>query len=242
MAKDASSGAHALGVAAKVALPVVRIPTNLVAETLQYATGLVTGSAKAGWALRAGVENLKPGEADIIMRSLKKGTLGAAVLALGYFNPKLVGGFYSGKRKDEDVAAGGIKTPAGTIPSWALHNPLLEVLQMGATIRRASDKLYKEHNQGTMEGIGEGIAGLVKEVPFTRQAEDIAGMVSTNPRERGYHFGEFAKSLAVPQLVQWLAGQTDKNSKGEPTKRNPTTVGQHIETGIPGLRQRVPAK
>jgi hypothetical protein len=41
-------------------------------------------------------------------------------------------------------------------------------------------------------------------------------------------------------LVQWIAGQTDSNAAGEPIKRKPEGVWQHIETGIPGLRSRVP--
>lgn len=241
-AKDASPGARAIGTAAQLALPVVKIPTNLVAETVQYATGLVTGSARAGIALAKGVENLKPQEADLIMRSLKKGVLGSTAMAIGYFNPQMFGGFYSGKRDENDVAAGGIKTPSGTIPSWLLHNPLLEVLQLGAAMRRATDGSYRGKGEGVVDAVGAGIAGLAEEVPFTREAIELGKMVSPSAKERGYAFGQFAKSMAVPQLVQWLAGQTDKNAKGDVIKRNPATVGQHIKTGIPGLRQTVPAK
>lgn len=241
-AKDASIGAKAIGTGLKLALPVVRIPTNLVAETIQYATGAVTGTARLALAMRNGVENLKPAEADVIMRSLKKGSLGVAALALGYANPQMFGGYYSGKRDESDVGAGGIRTPAGEIPSWALHNPLLEVLQLGATIRRAADKYTKTGRQGESEGVVAGMAGLMGEVPFMREAKDLGSMISTSPKERGYAFGEFAKSLAVPQLVQWLAGQTDRNAAGKPIKRKPETTFEHIKTGIPGLRETVPAR
>ncbi len=44
--------------------------------------GLVSGSIKLAKALRGGVENLRPEEADLIMRHLKKGSIGAAVLLI----------------------------------------------------------------------------------------------------------------------------------------------------------------
>jgi hypothetical protein len=219
----------------------VRIPTNIVAEAFQYSFGTVTGGVRAAAALRRGVESLKPEQADLIMQSLKKGSIGLAALGLGFFNPGIFGGFYSGRRDDRDVQAGGIKTPLGTIPFWLLHNPLLEVLQMGATVRRAMNSTTRGEHPDFATAAASGILGIGEELPMAREAMDIGKkMFNLSPRVRGQYFGELAKSLAVPQLFQWLAGRADTNQQGEVVKRQPQGVLQHVATGIPGLRNLVP--
>ncbi|MEI6396401.1 MAG: hypothetical protein WCT12_35505, partial [Verrucomicrobiota bacterium] len=92
-------------------LPIVKVPTNLVGESFTHATGLATGSARLGYAFMKGIDNLKPEEAEIIMRNLKKGTVGGALLAYGYFNSENIGGYYQPgeKRKADDVKVGHIR-------------------------------------------------------------------------------------------------------------------------------------
>jgi hypothetical protein len=41
-------------------------------------------------------------------------------------------------------------------------------------------------------------------------------------------------------MISQTAEYFDKDAKGNPIKRKPGTVGQAIETGIPGLREKVP--
>jgi hypothetical protein len=229
--KNATLGQRALNIVGTTLLPIRRVPTNIVAEAFEYSFGSVTGGTKAALALKKGMSQLTPPEADAIMRSLKKGSLGAACLLLGYFAPKVIGGFYSGKRREDEVKAGNI----GPVPSYLLHNPMLEVLQMGSTFRRTQDK----PDNGFIEGLLAGVAGQVREMPLTRQAETTAQLV--NPRESGKAFGELAKSLAVPQFMQWIAGKMDQNDQGDPTQRRPQGIMQNVESGIPGLRNQVPA-
>ena len=231
-----------LGTAARVLLPIVKIPTNIVAETFEYATGTVTGSARLARALSKGVENLKPEEADLIMRNLKKGSLGAAVMLLGFFNPNVVGGYYQQgeKRKKTDVKPGQVRAFGHDIPSYLLHNPLLETLQLGATIRRVADsKLRKRdtENQGIGAGVMAGALGLSEEVPFVREMDEVRK--AFNPHERGAFFGELGRSALVPQAVQWVAQHTDKDAQGNLIARKPATAMERVKVGIPGLRQQV---
>lgn len=238
------TGSKAVATAGKILLPIVRIPTNIVAETLQTSTGLVTGSARLGRAFARGIENLSPQEADIIMRSLKKGSLGAALLALGFFNPDVIGGYYQpGKRKPGQQGFGTVQVYGHEIPSYLLHNPLLETMQIGATARKlAESKISKKDAEA--QGMGWGAfgagMGLLEEVPFLREPIEIAK--AFNPNERRAFMGELFKSLTVPQGVQWWAAYQDTDQYGQPIKRNPVTLAEHIETGIPGLREGVPAK
>jgi hypothetical protein len=242
---DASFGSRAIATGMQLAVPVIRIPTNIVAESFQYAFGTVTGGVRAAAALARGVENMKPEQADLIMRSLKKGSIGLAALGVGFFNPQIFGGFYSGRRDDREVQAGGIRVGNMTIPFWLLHNPLLEVLQMGATVRRAMDSTHRGEHPDFATAAASGILGIGEEVPMVREAMDLGRKAfSLNPRTRGQYFGELTKSLAVPQLFQWLAGRSDTpggfSLQADTIKRRPEGVWQHIKTGLPGLRQTVP--
>ncbi len=231
----------------KLLLPILRIPTNLVFETGTHIFGTATGSVEAINAYRKGIENLKPQQADAIMRQFKKGSLGAAMLLLGYFSPDMFGGYYQEdeKKKKGEPGFGGAKVGPVTIPASFQHVPMMQVAQFGATIRKVQDKHVKGEKEGIGAGALAGLTGLGTEVPLIRESVDVGKMV--NARTRGAAFGELAKSFTIPQLVQWLAGHTDVQEGepmifGEPNRRKPQGFGETLETGIPGLRQRVGLK
>jgi hypothetical protein len=241
-APDAGTGANAVGLAAKIALPVVRVPSNIVAEVGEYAFGTLIGSVKAARAWKLGVETLKPSEAESIMRQLKKGSLGGAALLAGYLAPDVFGGFYNrdDKRKPGDLQHGEVMTPMGAAPNWTQHNPWLEVFQVGASARRVEDSLRKGKERGTLEGSVAAMLGLAHEVPFVRETTEISKVFDA--RTTGHAFGEFLKSLFLPQALQWLAGNLDRDSSGQPIERKAGTVGESIESGVPGLRSNVPLR
>lgn len=230
--------------AGRIALPITKVPINIVSEALQYATGLVTGGTRLGVALSKGVENLKPEQADLIMRELKKGSVGSAVLMLGYLNPDMVGGYYQpGQKRDStDVKAGRIRVSGVEIPSYLLHNPLLETLQIGATIRRVSDHI--PHNKTEPEGVGWGAwaaaVGVGEQIPFVREQEVIGKLVGASG-QRHQAAGELARDIAIPQVVQWGAKQMDMTDEG-PLKRKTDTIGDYLKSGVPGLRQQLEPK
>jgi hypothetical protein len=228
----------------RVVLPIVKVPTNIVAETAQYATGLGTGGVRAVLAMAKGVDKLTPDQADLIMRELKKGSIGGAALILGYMNPETFGGYYQPgeKRKETDAKALSIRAGGHDIPSLLLHSPLMETFQIGATVRRvAESKLHKHDSetQGVATGAWAAGLGLLEEVPFAREATELAKMF--DPHERQYAEGELLKSILVPAVVQWLATHTDKDSAGNEIKRKPRSIRERVEMGVPGLREDVPA-
>ncbi len=233
-------------------LPITRVPTNIVAEAMQYATGWATGPIGVGRALRRGIETLRPEEADLIMRQLKKGSIGLAFLTAGYLLPEFIGGYYQPheKRAKGDVKVGDIRVPGVTLPKFAggpdvpqytLHNPLLETLQIGSTVRRVADSsLTKKHpeEQGVGAGLLAGVLGMAEEVPALREMVEITK--AFEPRSRGAFIGELTKSLVIPQAFQWFARWMDKDTEGDVIPRKPTNTLEHIETGVPGLRESVP--
>jgi hypothetical protein len=238
--------------AVRTLIPIVKVPTNIVAEALQYATGLVTGSARAAMAIRKGVENIKPEEADLIMRELKKGSIGTALLLVGYFNPGMFGGFYQQgeKRKPGETPYGGAKVDGHQIPRQLLHTPAIEVAQTGATVRRVAESRLRKGDmkkgtppspkQGLASGALAGALGLADDVPF------IGDMLETSklfdPHQRDQWIAELAKSRLVPQMLSQVAEHYDTNAAGQPVKRKEQNPIQGIKAGIPGLRETLPVK
>lgn len=244
-------GSKTVATAARTLVPIVRVPSNIVAEAFQFATGSVTGSARFGMAVRRGIENLPPEQADLIMRELKKGSIGAAAILVGFLLPELWGGYYERgeKRKPTEIKPSQARIPGiafptvlggPDVPQSLLHHPIFETIQAGATIRRISDKNTKDGNNGIPVGVKAAALGLIEETPFVKEMIDTAK--AFNPSEQNAYFGELAKSIAEPQIVQWLAKQGDTDAAGQVIARKPKTVTQHLEMGIPGLRQNVPPK
>lgn len=226
---------------AKTLLPIVKVPTNIVSETFATAGGLPAGIVKV---LRTGAENMSPAEADQTMRWLKKGSLGAVALLVGYFNPQMFGGYYQpGKRDEKDVNFGSVRLGSVDVPSMLVHNPLLEVFQLGATVRRVTDsKLRKkdEDTQGLGAGSVAGALGLLEETPFIREPLEISKVF--DPAQRTSALGKNAESFLIPSGVQWIARQTDLDAQGNPVKRAPATIMENVQEGVPGLRKNLPVK
>lgn len=225
-----------LATIAKTLLPFVKIPTNIVAETGTYATGAVTGSIKLATAMYKGIENVTPEEADIILRHLKKGSLGTGLLLLGFFNPDNIGGYYQPNDKDKKQGYGTVKLYGMEIPKFLVHNPLLETLQIGATIRKVADK----HGKGIDDGILAATLGLAEEIPFVGTPKRIFQSFESD-RKLHYFLGDLAKSTTDPVLLQEIAKWHDQYKNGK-IKRDPKNILEHIETGIPFLRENVSKK
>jgi hypothetical protein len=238
----------------RVELPILSVPFNYVKQTLVHAFGTISGSAKLIDAFRRGIDTLKPEEADAIVRHLKNGSIGAGVLLYGFFDgynnvndpsKSTFGGFYQPgeKRKKNQATAGGLRIMGHNIPAFVTHNPLIAVGQLGHTIGAIAASKISKHNpdtRGVTAGTAAGLFGLLNDSPLGRTTE----LVSTlgDPRSFDYAMGEHLKGLLVPQLMNEAAQYFDKDASGNVIKRDPKTIPQHIETGIPGLRETVPAK
>ncbi|MEO7044223.1 MAG: hypothetical protein ABI091_02875, partial [Ferruginibacter sp.] len=228
----------------RVLLPIVKVPTNFVWESSSYAVGAVKALPYVAKAMVKGVDSLTPDQADFVMRALKKQSLGLGILALGYFNPQAIGGYYTGKRKEGDLKAGDVEVFGVHIPHLVLHAPLIEMLQIGATLRRTHDAQEdKGEDVGKIseEGLIDAGKGLFGQVPFFNSAGTLGGAFKNAKSLEGFA-GEMAKSLIVPPTVQQIAASKDTDEQGNPISRKPQNFIQHIEEGIPGLRQDVPTK
>jgi hypothetical protein len=234
-----SSVGKAVATTMRLILPIVKVPTNIVAEAAEYAVGSITGSIEAAQAYRKGIEKLTPEQADKIARQLKKGSLGGAALLIGYFNRQSLGGLYQQgeHRKKDDLKPGETKVGGVTIGRALTHSSLMEVMQLGATVGRIEDEKVRGQSPQLHEAIGEATLGLLEELPFVRTPIELSKLF--DKRQRAYEGGELVKGLVVPQALSSTAAALDKDAKGNPISRKPTTVMEHVETGIPGLRETV---
>ena len=223
----------------KFILPIIKVPTNYVAEESSY----ILGGFKALFALRKGISKLSPEEADYVMRALKKQTAGVGFLMLGYARPDIVGGYYTGPRKKGDLQAGDLVVAGVHMPHWAMHTPMLEALQFGASIRRAREaagKSYKQKDLNMFTGIVPSLGAVAKQIPFAEQAEQVTkGLKSTDAFLR--YAGGQAQSVLDPQLVKNIAEFTDY-SNGQWNKREAKTFMEKLQSGFPGTREQLKIK
>lgn len=239
--------------AIRIVVPITKVPLNIAAEAIQHATGLATGSIRLGVAAARGFETLTVEQREVIMRELTKGTLGAGGLALllGYFSseksPIKFGGFYQAgvKKKATDIPWGAARFAGQDIPPYLLDNPFVMNLQLGQTVYNVMQSKIRKGDKETA-GIGSamwaGLLGLASETSYGQEAVTVGKIIRGAPSERQYQTGEFAKGLLVPQAINFTATHTDKDAKGNLVKRQPTTVAEHVESGIPGLREKLPER
>lgn len=235
-------------------LPIVRVPTNIVIESFNHALGSIAAPARLTYAklFAGGVEKMTPAQADSILRQFKQGFTGLGMMALGFYNKDDVGGYYDpkDKRKEGDVGFGEMRIFGKKVPSYLIHNPLLEMVQLGATVARASEKKVKGQEQGHGVGVAKALLGLAEETPFVREATNVEKMAEGDVQ--GVAGGKL-RSLLVPQGLQWVAGNLDKktpfNPQEDPIKRKAERdkglrigIGQEIQKGVPFARNRLAEK
>lgn len=241
-----SPGLKAMSAFIQGEIPIVKVPMNIVGETIEYLTGAVTGNVKAANALRKGIDKLPPQEAEMIARELKKGTLGlSAAILVGYLLRDQIGGFYipGHRTKKKGVKVGEMVIGDYHVDEVDMHAPIFTAIFYGATVGKAADSKIRKSDkdqQGLLNGIVAASLGLGELTPFYRSAIDAVGI--REPAQRQRIIGQRIQSQVVPGAIRWVATHTDKNEAGEPIERAPKTVMQNVEMGIPGLRQTVPRK
>lgn len=229
-------------------LPIVKIPANYASEAASYAAG----GLRAARVLAKGIDTLTPEQKDYVLRNLKKQTLGATLIAIGYFQAENIGGYYQQgeKRNEKDVHQGNVKMFGVEIPHLFLHAPALEMLQIGATIKRVQDKMMGKGNSpadALATGAGKSIWGLIEQQPFVGEA----ARTTEDLKEKGVGMAaaDVAQGFLVPRLIQEFAGGIDKPDLtlgsfvfDDPVKRTPHNFVEKLEIGIPKVRENVPIK
>ena len=243
-------GGQALEAAGRTMFPIVKVPTNIIAETLQYnPANLAYQTVRLIQTLfdenrmgKSAMDNLTMHDMDNIMRGLKKGTVGLALLGIGYSLRDQIKGYYGANAKDKKKL--GTMTIAGVeIPAFLQESPAFATLQMGATMGHVWDH-YQVKGQagGFVAGAGFATYGVAQRLPFLDTPARMAEQTRT-PEALGVFAGSLASSIAVPAAVQQVAKWTDREGNEAADAghaRKPTTATEAVEMGIPGLREDVP--
>lgn len=230
--------------ALRTEMPVMKAPTNVVAEASQYIGGILTGPAKAAWAYIHGIEDLKPIERDAIIREISKGAVGAAIMGLYYFKHDQVqfGGYYQAgeHRKPTDVPADALRVGGVDIPKQLIHHPMFQAAQFAATTAKVAGSKATKHaadTEGYASALTAAAVGLIDQVPIINQpVRDLEAL--KYPSTRDELLPTKAANVLIPGMVQWIAKKTDVTDQ----PRKATGLKEHLEANIPGLRQNVPLK
>ena len=212
--------------AADFMLPISTVPTNIGARLLSTSPlGLMRGTAKVVSAYREGIENLKPEEADAVMRQLKQGTLGTALWLAGWFGYKSFGGLYSKfdpdkKRQEGDFGSDQMMINGKMIPKPAQHALPLEILQLSATSRRIYENYRQNRKDNTIEsataaGLGS-IGAMAEQIPVIETGAHILG--ATQEPYQAQKLKEDMKRRFEPQILREtgvIKPDTKTGSKGK---------------------------
>jgi hypothetical protein len=226
-------GAEKYGTEGKIAsalirsfLPIVKVGTNFVGETIEYLIGgprglikMAMGGSKKGDDTGGGGAwgSFSPEEADYVARNLNRGAMMATFLgALGLilyagFKGVDMGGYYTPgeKRSPDDVQAGGVRLFGHDLPGWSTHNPPVNALQFYVTMYRLIDAKRKKTGEASiMDAMVKTSLALGEEVPFL--GEPVRAIrESEQPGFFQKFLGAPIRGAILPPDVQRLARATD---------------------------------
>ena len=245
--------AKTLAYGAKLENPIVKVPVNVATELTEHVAGLLDPAARFLFKQADGFKNLKAAEADMLMRHIANGSLGAFLGLYGWLKYKEIGGFYQegDKRKPGDLKPGEIKVNGMVIPSTLLKENAFEIMNAGATFHKAFDAIYKKTGsipEGAINGLSAVAVGIAEATPFIPDIKQISAIM--DPRQRNRAVATDIANALVPGFVQEAAVATDRPDfynifqSPTPRKEKEKTFGgalkKEFQLRIPGQRLKVP--
>lgn len=204
-------------------LPIIKIPTNYALEAFDTATGGIRATPYILKAAIKGADSLTPSQANMVMRSIAKGQFGLAMMTLAYFNPNVFGGYYSGKRDDKDLKAGDVVLNGVHLPHWMTHHPILEAMQIAATMRRAIDAANGYgSDKGIMESLTSKNRDAIIELAKAKQDNEVKEPQSVTVNYNGVDYGVNLNKGEAKSIVRQTGFRTG------------------LKTSISGLSGQVP--
>jgi hypothetical protein len=244
-----------------ILFPIVNVSTNLAIRKFRLAAGLPEaavriGVAKARGELANGAEKLTPRDAELITRAMKYGLFGIALGIYAWRNKDQFGGIYvpgANAPKNKKVKTGDIALPDGMyfdhISHHFAHGPVGGYMNLIADASRLYDSEVKGNKNSPWSAASDAaffamFAG-VKDLPAFSTVARLASPFKT----AGQKAGEMVRNMFIFGGLQDIAAHADQPNltlakffTGTPTPRSPKTFVQEIESGIPVLRETVPAK
>lgn len=254
--KKGGFGANAMALTLQEMMPIVKIPTNLVLNAGRSVLGFpLAGGVIAVRGLielmskgksEYGISKLSPEQSDALLRNLRKGQVGMALMLAGYFAPNAFGAshyYQKGSDQPDGLEEGDVYFFGQKVPRWLADNPYLVAMKIGASLKASYD--YYNDTQDNPEyvnaarGFFHTLGGAISETPIaSTPTQALQGLEGYG----GNFWYNQVKSTLEPGLLQEIAEDTDRRDgwfSGDKVKRKPASIGETLKTGIPGLRQQV---
>lgn len=235
--------------------PISKIPPNIFAEAGRYIGGLPKSIVETlYYGTRGTIEQLPVAEKERIIGNLKKGTLGALLIGTVFAFPKVLqfGGHRKPGEKDEDlpqkpesIQLFGVNMPFAKALG---HHPLVNGLQSVATFRRVLDKYgltdaMLTTSKQSLEHLpyvgstAEALEALGGEHQWINFAGTLLRSRIEPPDLQKYARIQDQPDTTVGSKVKQFFGLTPEE---QATRRYPATMGEMMQMGIPGQREKVP--
>jgi hypothetical protein len=169
-------------------VPIATVPINITARA---SVGLLLPfNIIKAYHLENNIKDLPPEQADIVMRQLKKGAIGAAYWTLGVFLVGNAGGLWNrydpdkkksgqrdvdlkGNRPHSDV----LKIGDLDVPKGVQHTPQLQALQYGATFANVHNHYVQDLKESEYKAWGAGImatlSAMVGNIPPAEETKKL---------------------------------------------------------------------
>jgi hypothetical protein len=249
----------------KELMPIVKIPTNLLLNSVRatvgtpLAGGMIVARGLADIISNGksefGISKLTPEQSDALLRNLRKGNVGMALMLAGFFAPNAFGAshyYQKGSDQPEGLEEGDVKFFGVKIPKWLADNPYLVTMKIGASLRASFNYYTDEKDLSFVHAATNSLlhtaAGAATETPL------VGSPAALYQAATGYGGNWFwynlIKSTVEPGLLQEIAEDTDNKGGnswynvigGDRIKRKPENIGEALKTGVPGLREEVGEK
>lgn len=238
--------AHALALASDFVLPFSNTPSNVIARLVDYATGLLSGTARAAWTT-AFNRSMNAEQQRTLALALGRGSVGAAMMYLGWM--LAMAGLATGL-DDDDEGDRNVRNAAGMTAGsikiggvWYQTNrmaPVGTLIALGASLQRRSTKSFTDEAQRTAKVIGVG-TGLVLSFPMLQGLNSIIeGLKRPESAGDGVVLN-FAGSV-VPTVMRDIASWFDPYRREARAEGAKQSLFAAVSLRLPGLRNQLPAR
>lgn len=186
------------------------VPISTVAINLTRRLGLGAAlpyNLTKAYEMNKGIAELDPEKADLILRQLKKGAVGAAYWTLGFYLYQNAGGIWNrfdpDKNKGNRLGSNEMEVGGVKIPKEFQHTTQLQAFQFGATARNIfhhyKDDLGKSDAEAYEASIFGTLSGLIDGIPPAKEAIKL-GEAIEDPYELKSVQKDVKRSVGIEKL------------------------------------------
>ena len=240
-------------------IPVSNVPSSIVNRIASHIGGVPVGLIKLGHlasqgklkGLASGKAKITEQEAEWVVEMLRNGMVGLALAAYAWTHAAAFGGAYAtgeerrkrGKLKPGEIDLSAVFGMEGenVLNKHLTHDPLLSMMNYTAEMSRVA--------QSYVDDGDESGAAFVQSMPMflmmLMEKNPNAAVVKRfmNPFKTGWEKTyETLLTPLSPVGLRQAAEYMDTDEEGEKIVRKQDSPGNFLKSGIPGLRESVPAK